>query len=40
MRIRKWLTDAQRYAVYAALHVKSKNGKLPKNATKEVAAFF
>ena len=40
MRLRRWLTDAQRYAVYAALHGKSRNGKLPKNATKEVAEFF
>jgi len=37
MRLRRWLTDAQRYAVYTALHGKSRNGKLPKNATKEVA---
>jgi len=40
MRLRRWLTDAQRYVVYAALHGKSINGKLPKNATKEVAEFF
>ena len=40
MRLRKWLTNTQRYAVYTSLHAKSRNGKLPKNATKEVAAFF
>jgi len=40
MRLRRWLTDAQRYAVYAALHGKSRNGKLPKNATKDIAKFF
>ncbi|RLN33604.1 hypothetical protein C2845_PM03G27170 [Panicum miliaceum] len=40
MRLRRWLTDAQRYAVYTSLHAKSRNGKLPKKATKEVATFF
>jgi hypothetical protein len=40
MRLRKWLTDTQRYVVYTSLYAKSKNGKLPKNAIKEVAAFF
>jgi len=40
MRLRRWLTDAQRYVVYTSLHAKSRNGKLPKNATKEVATFF
>ena len=39
-RLRNWLTDAQRYAAYKSLHAKSKRGKLPKTATKEVAAFF
>ncbi|RLN32954.1 hypothetical protein C2845_PM03G21530 [Panicum miliaceum] len=40
MRLRRWLTGAQRYAVYTSLHAKSRNGKLPKKATKEVATFF
>ncbi|RLN04027.1 hypothetical protein C2845_PM13G24490 [Panicum miliaceum] len=40
MRLNKWLTDAQRYAAYTALHAKSRDEKLPKNATKEVATFF
>ncbi|KAG2569771.1 hypothetical protein PVAP13_7NG439650 [Panicum virgatum] len=39
-RLRNWLTDAQRYAAYTSLHAKSKRGKLPKTATKEVVAFF
>ncbi|RLN38767.1 60S ribosomal protein L38 [Panicum miliaceum] len=39
-RLRNWLTNAQRYAAYTSLHAKSKRGKLPKTATKEVAAFF
>ena len=40
LRLRNWLTDAQRYAAYTSLHAKSTRGKLPKTATKEVAAFF
>ncbi|RLN08258.1 hypothetical protein C2845_PM11G20070 [Panicum miliaceum] len=39
-RLRKWLTDSQRHAAYIALQAKSRNGKLPKTATKEVAACF
>ncbi|RLN00108.1 hypothetical protein C2845_PM06G06030 [Panicum miliaceum] len=40
LRLRKWLIDSQRHAAYIALHAKSKSGKLPKTAIKEVAAFF
>lgn len=40
VRLRKWLTDTQRYAVYTSLHTKMKDGILPKTATTEVAAFF
>jgi hypothetical protein len=41
VRLRKWLTDAQRYAIYTSLHAKlRKDGTLPNSATTEVSAFF
>ena len=39
-KIRRWLSDKERYAVYIALHAKSKGGRLEKDTTKKVAEYF